>query len=391
MGLDPGTTTGFAVINTKGDILDHGSLKHAGLSQILTRVSIYGRVVVVATDKAKAPSFARHLSARFHARLYKPIEDLSKLDKKRILESIAVKTSNMHEADAIAAGLYCWKQFRKGFEKLKRFLSKVNINKDIEQELYAMLLKTDHWLVSKALMLEQSKAFDVEKQAKKSEKTLKPEKTVTTQHHNLNPFTKLLVRHLESIALENKKLLKKIDILKYKLKVLEQNIAKSKPVSDLISLEQKRIREFQHIISLKDNEIKELKASNHKLFGGLLGLARKTIIKYFKNPSLENVLKADIQDDDIVIIDSNKIPNRNVANQLLKARAVFINKRNLAYLKSLGVKAFNKELLQNLKTEHIILFDEFAILGCDYSILEKTLSKCLLIQELSAKYHLKKR
>jgi len=124
VGVDPGTTLGYAVLDFNGDVVKVGSSKELNLDYLVAELLNHGSVKIVSTDKKKVPSFVNKLSARFGAKIVKPKKDL-KVDFKRSL--VSIKLNNDHERDALSIALYAFKQFKNLFRRIDVFLEKKNI------------------------------------------------------------------------------------------------------------------------------------------------------------------------------------------------------------------------------------------------------------------------
>ncbi|RMD58626.1 DUF460 domain-containing protein [Candidatus Woesearchaeota archaeon] len=104
LGLDPGTTLGWALVDFSGNIISKGSERGADLSSILFRILQHGRVFFVATDKAKVPGLVESAARMLGVQAVSPKEDLLVREKRGIVEGI--KCANSHEMDALAAALF---------------------------------------------------------------------------------------------------------------------------------------------------------------------------------------------------------------------------------------------------------------------------------------------
>jgi len=51
IGLDPGTTVGYAVMDIEGNLVCIGSSKNTGMSMIIDKIIPLGSVLLVGTDK----------------------------------------------------------------------------------------------------------------------------------------------------------------------------------------------------------------------------------------------------------------------------------------------------------------------------------------------------
>jgi len=57
-GIDPGTTVGYAFLDINGKPIKTGSSRELTFDTLIAKTTKLGRVVVVGTDKAKAPVYS---------------------------------------------------------------------------------------------------------------------------------------------------------------------------------------------------------------------------------------------------------------------------------------------------------------------------------------------
>jgi predicted RNase H-like nuclease (RuvC/YqgF family) len=127
-GVDPGTTIGYAALDTEGGIVKVGSAKGLGLNQLVTEFSRLGRVIAVGTDKKKCPFIVQKFAARTGARIVTPKEDISTREKE------SLKADNGHQKDAIAAAMVAYKELKPLLTKI-RVLSSRQQKQDIIREV----------------------------------------------------------------------------------------------------------------------------------------------------------------------------------------------------------------------------------------------------------------
>ncbi|MBS3110257.1 DUF460 domain-containing protein [Candidatus Woesearchaeota archaeon] len=127
LGVDPGTTLGFAVLNLEGRCIKVGSAKDFGLPRLVLDVIQLGRIVVVATDKKKTPLSVAKVAASLGARVICPAYDLSLEEKRQLLDDYrqsdeSIHAANAHQKDALASALHAFKQVRNSLAKIDVFV-----------------------------------------------------------------------------------------------------------------------------------------------------------------------------------------------------------------------------------------------------------------------------
>ncbi len=116
VGVDPGTTVGFAILDIDGSVVDKGSFKGSSFSSLVSRIISSGVPLVVATDKSKVPSFVLRLSSALGARVWFPRFDVSVSDKR----SLVSESVNDHVRDSLAAVRLAFKSFKPLIDRVRR-------------------------------------------------------------------------------------------------------------------------------------------------------------------------------------------------------------------------------------------------------------------------------
>jgi len=108
VGVDPGTTTGYAILDIQGNLKKLKSSKRLNLSSLIFEIIREGKVLIVGTDVKYVPSFIKSFANKLGAKLISPEENLRIIEKKRLIGDLKVK--NLHERDALAAALFAHKK-----------------------------------------------------------------------------------------------------------------------------------------------------------------------------------------------------------------------------------------------------------------------------------------
>ena len=119
-GIDPGTTVGYAIIDTNGNVLKLRSSKQLELNSLIEEIVMHGSVLAIGTDKGKVPGLIEKAAARTGARVILPKEDLQVSEKDEITHGW--KTANSHEKDALAAALFAHKELEPLLQRIRKTL-----------------------------------------------------------------------------------------------------------------------------------------------------------------------------------------------------------------------------------------------------------------------------
>ena len=117
-GIDPGTTVGYALLDTKGRPVKVGSAKGIGLNVLIKEMTNEGRVIAVGTDKKKCPMLIEKFAAKTGSRLIKPANDIS------VREKLATKGRNEHQRDALVAAGVAYKELKPLLRKIAVFVKR---------------------------------------------------------------------------------------------------------------------------------------------------------------------------------------------------------------------------------------------------------------------------
>jgi predicted RNase H-like nuclease (RuvC/YqgF family) len=115
IGVDPGSTSAVAALDLEGNLVEKKSGKNFPPREIISEVIEAGKPVLVASDKAKAPSSVEKIANSLGAEIFEPEEDLD-AERKRKLG----KGENSHEKDAVAAARHAYRKMNNEIEKIKR-------------------------------------------------------------------------------------------------------------------------------------------------------------------------------------------------------------------------------------------------------------------------------
>jgi hypothetical protein len=127
VGIDPGTTTGLAALNLRGELVDLISARTMSSSDVIEWIAARGRPLIVATDVSPAPGAVEKIKRAFNAVLYSPGEDLAAEDK--IMLARPFDYRNDHERDALAAAMSAFKKYRNKFSQVEKKVSR-DVNPD---------------------------------------------------------------------------------------------------------------------------------------------------------------------------------------------------------------------------------------------------------------------
>lgn len=133
VGIDPGTTTGIAILNFNGELLELLSSKNIGLRGVIEKIIEKGKASLIATDVNPCPTFVSNLATKLGAKLFVPKESLHVHEKNLLTKSY--KVMDNHQRDALAAAITAFNFARKKF---------LDTNMQLSDEMKHLLLQGEN-------------------------------------------------------------------------------------------------------------------------------------------------------------------------------------------------------------------------------------------------------
>lgn len=132
VGIDPGTTTGLAVIDLEGKPLLVTSRKGLDRAWLIETIKKHGKPVIVATDVTPVPDAVKKVASVYNARLYTPRDPVSVSDKRelvqRIIPKIGAGSLDSHERDALAAALLAYRELAGKIRHIEAYIEKTGLD-----------------------------------------------------------------------------------------------------------------------------------------------------------------------------------------------------------------------------------------------------------------------
>ena len=132
LGIDPGITTGIAILDINGNLLYIDSGKNLDRSRIAEIARSFGKPVIVAVDVADPPDLAKKLASLWNASLFTPPQDLSPQEKRMLAARVLDSVEDSHARDALAAAVKAYLTLKSKLESIERHLEKMGIDVNVE-------------------------------------------------------------------------------------------------------------------------------------------------------------------------------------------------------------------------------------------------------------------
>ncbi|MEB3774395.1 MAG: DUF460 domain-containing protein [Desulfurococcales archaeon] len=133
VGLDPGISTGLAVIDLKGRILHLASYKGIDRGELIREILVHGSPIIIAADVNPPPEAVRSIAAKLGAEVYTPPQDLTGEEKREIALQGSVKPRDSHQRDALAAAYKAYQALRAKLSRIESYLDSINLDLDVDE------------------------------------------------------------------------------------------------------------------------------------------------------------------------------------------------------------------------------------------------------------------
>ena len=330
MGIDPGTTLGYAALDLNGKVVAIGSSKQIGLDKLIRITTKIGKVVVVGCDKARVPSFVEEFSRKFRVRLVWPKEDLLVSEKKDFVRGFDYKDD--HQRDALASALFALKQVRKLLNKVDVFVRR-NQKEKYSDRIKELVLTTERLSIKAAFeMLTKPEKEHVKKIRKVVESKVLSKK----DYFELYDKLKKVYKENDLVLKQNKRLKKEVfDLNKRvnKLIVKKEKEEKDKKTKQQLSFKEKNIGFLSNQIKFQEKELRWLRKDIEVLNSFLADSSKSVLIKRLNNFGLKGFEKRDkklrIVQGDVLLVDDVSIISERVIGLLKQKVDVVVYKKNL--------------------------------------------------------------
>lgn len=259
VGIDPGTTLGYAIVDFEGSLLRIDSSRSHSMSQLTEQVISVGKPVIVAGDKKKIPGVVQSFASSTGAKAYSPGRDLLIREKREIVSGFDFGKD--HERDALAAALIALKNHSELLKKIDAFARRNK--KPYKDRLIEMVIRNDGMSISLASdMIEKPESEPVRIVRKVIEKEgMKPE--ISKLHSALKKKEReqdLLSKQVQDLKKKNKELTRRYDELSRR----SGSLLTEERSKDIRQFRQERIRSISKKLRKKEERIRSLQKELEK-------------------------------------------------------------------------------------------------------------------------------
>lgn len=351
VGIDPGTTLGYAVLDIDGNILKLGSSKQLNLSSLITEVIKYGKPLIVGCDKHFIPEFVNKFATKLGSRIIRPEEDLHVFDKKEIVHNYLsdarqqikeqinqqILPANLHEGDALASAISAFKKMKPLLIKINNFVLE-NKKEPYKQKLTEIVLLNETINIKDALELAEKserKSLDNKASGLRYEDKLALELAEKKKHLSEQDYLRLyhkvksqekdisLLRNQNSRIQTMLGAIRKLPVRK--IKVVDKDAAQK------IEFKEKRIQHYGQLLRMKNEQIDAMKNEISLLNMFLLSLKENVLLKKLNTLSyneyaVKNAL-LNITAGDVLLVNDLSMFSNQTIKELDEKVGVIIHKR----------------------------------------------------------------
>ncbi len=327
VGVDPGTTLGYAAVDFEGNVVKIHSEKNLDMGTLISLLIKLGKPLIIAGDKEHNPDFIDRLAVKLGARVIGPDYDLKVSEKRDIVRG--VKTGNQHEIDALASAFFALKKIGPLLKKINIFVEHYN-KSDIKDQLV-------EFVVGKGLSIRD--AVEIIDGPKKEEvKIIKDvvEERRLREKDFLELYKKLKdsERDISLLRKQNLKLRDEIRSVKRDYEYMFRRISKSqqdKKMQSLLDFKERKIKFFDKQLGKKEEEIKTMQNETTTLIYFLSNMNSSVLLKKLDNLGVSEFEKKrdilNIKLGDVLLVKDMDIGSDKVVKEIKgKIEVIFYKK-----------------------------------------------------------------
>ena len=327
VGIDPGTTLGYAAIDFESNIIKIHSEKNLDLNTLISELIKLGKPLIITSDKEYTPDFVEKAAVKLGAKLISPDYDLKVTEKREMVKKI--KTKNQHEIDALASAFFALKKISSLLKKINVFVEHYKKH-HIKQQLIEFVVGKELSIKDAAEIIEEPEKEEVKIIKEVVEEKKLKEKDFLTLYKKFREAKKdLSLLKQQNIRLSNhlKKLKKDYEYMFKKISRAQLD----KRANSMLAFKEKRINFFDKEAKKKQEKIDSMQEEITILLFFLSNMNSSILLKKLDNLGIKELEKKknilNIKQNDILLVkDPDIISEKTIAEIKNKVQIIFYKK-----------------------------------------------------------------
>ncbi len=378
IGIDPGTTLGYAVLDLKAKKLKLGSSKKLNLNKLISKMIKTGKPLIIGCDVSPAPSFVEKFAVKTGSKLIGPEKDLTVKEKKELTKKYRFK--NDHQRDALSSALYPYKIIKPLLDKIKKRLKQID-KQDIFDKVAQTVIKNNISIKSAVNRIEKPYS----KQEKKPEKKKPKLKLTSSKFKRLKSRLNTTEKDMIELKKQNQRLKEQNQKIKRQNKKLLKKDSKSffkKKIPQKISQKEKTIKSLNKRSIQKDSLIQENQKQISRLNRFISDIdENKILLKKLENLGYDEFKakekKLNIAEKDILLVEDADIQSKKTIQELK-------DKVSILVVKKIGKK--HRLPFSVIRSKNIDVSETKLYALADKKQIEKELKKLNILDQVISQY-----
>lgn len=378
IGLDPGTTSAYAILDLQGNLLQHYAAKELTLSEMILQITELCFPLIVSTDKAKVPSFVEEFSRKLGTEIVAPPEDMKKEEKRIMLLAKDIHYNGAHEQDATAAALFAYQKYIPKFKKIDRFIQEHQLETQ-RMEFTRIAVHEDlHFSLIKEILTKPSVESQVMQRAVLQNRITKKDfLALYAKLNQLRTEKQQLERGIQEIRDKNSRLVKEKGMLSRKSTNFDHKVdTLFKFKEERLKLQAEELQQQEGLLAHLQQKVQQLHQFIEKSSG--LQLVKKLPTLGMKEFEERNSI-INIKNGDVLLVDNTDVYSEKIIEILQDQGIILLSLRKINRLNDSTVIS-----AQVLLQDFILENEYFALI--DKKLLEEKIDKKEMAEKIVKEY-----
>jgi len=303
VGIDPGTTAAYALLDLNGNVVELASKKELSTGRLIEAITKQGIPIAVGTDKKRVPDFIEKFSVKVGARVISPESDLKVAEKKGMAKGIGYR--NAHEMDALASALFALKQLKSLLKKIDVFVRHYK-KENIASRLTELVVKNGLSIRLAAEVIEKP-----EDEKSKTIKKVMERKITEKDFFDVCERLRRAEKENRLLKQKNSELGSTLSKFEERKKYLDKKIdqlMQSEKAEEILGFKEERVKSMAKELKRCYDEIDNLKKMVNGFYSIFSDISDKIVLKKLRNLGWTELSYKDrilnIKKGDILLVDN---------------------------------------------------------------------------------------